>query len=131
MRLQRRSTASGEEASMISLRNRFLISVALTVLLGAVPGYSQPATGRLSGVVRDATGAAVPGATVTITNVATNATQTVTSSADGSYSVNVPPGTYTVTVALRGFGRQTRKELKLDGGAAATADFALEPQLQE
>src|SRR5437899_3659817 len=116
---------------MISLRHRFLSSVALTVLLCAAPAYSQPSTGRLSGVVHDATGAAVPGATVTITNVATNATQTVTSSADGSYSVNVPPGAYTVTVSLRGFGRQTRKELEVDGGGGATADFALEPQLQE
>src|SRR5258705_6380893 len=116
---------------MISLRNRFLMFVALTVLSCAAPAYSQPSTGRLGGVVRDATGAAVPGATVTITNAATNATQTVTSSADGSYSANVPPGTYTVTVSLRGFGRQTRRELKVDGGAAAAADFALEPQLQE
>src|SRR5437867_11885540 len=106
---------------MISLRNRFRSSVALTVLLCAAPAYSQPSTGRISGVVRDATGAAVPGATVTITNVATNAIQTVTSSADGSYSVNVPTGKYTVTVSLRGFGRQTRKEPKVDGGAAAAA----------
>ncbi len=116
---------------MISFRNRFLTCVALTVLLGAAPGYSQPSTGRLSGVIHDATGAAVPGATIAITNASTNATQTVTSSADGSYSVNVPPGAYTVTVSLRGFGRQTRKELKVDGGATVAADFALEPQLQE
>src|SRR5438874_1525196 len=116
---------------MISFCNRFLMSVALTVLWCAAPAYSQPSTGRLSGVVRDATGAAVPGATVTITNASTNATQTVTSAADGSYSVNVPPGAYTVTVSLRGFARQTRKELKVDGGAAVAADFALEPQLQE
>ncbi|PYQ12963.1 MAG: TonB-dependent receptor [Acidobacteria bacterium] len=116
---------------MVSLRIRFLMSVALTVLACVAPAYSQPSPGRILGVVRDSTGAPVPGATVTITNQATGAVQTVTSSADGSYSASLTPGVYSVTVALRGFGRQTRKDLKLDGSAALTADFALEPQLQE
>jgi iron complex outermembrane receptor protein len=82
-------------------------------------------------VVRDATGAGVPGATLTIVNQATNATQTATSSGDGSYSVSLAPGTYSVTVSLKGFGRQTRKDLKLDAGAALTADFALQTQREE
>jgi len=119
---------------MGSLRSRFLMfacprmGVALAVVLFGAPAYSQDA--RIGGVVRDTTGAAVPGVTVTITNQATGATQTATSSADGSYSVTVAPGVYSVSVALRGFGRETRKDVEL-GGGGATADFAIAPRAEE
>jgi iron complex outermembrane receptor protein len=105
------------------------MAVALFAVLAAVPAYSQD--GRISGVVRDTTGAAVPGVTVTITNQATGATQTVTSAADGTYSVAVPPGLYSVTVSLRGFGRQTRRDVELGAGGSPAADFALEPRAEE
>ena len=114
---------------MGSLHSRSLMFVALAVVLCSVPAYSQD--GRISGVVRDTTGAAVPGVTITITNQATGATQTVMSSADGSYIVTLPPGRYSVSVALRGFGRQTRKDVELGGGGAPTADFALEARVEE
>jgi iron complex outermembrane receptor protein len=118
-------------------RHRFaalvsLVSLVLLVLAGlARPALAQPAGIRLSGVVRDASGAAVSGATITFTNQATKATQTATSSADGSYSVSLPPGVYTATATLKGLGQQTRRELKVDSGATPTADFALQTQLEE
>jgi len=83
---------------MISLRNRFLTSVALTVILGAASGYSQTSTGRLSGVIHDATGAAVPGATITITNASTNATQTVTGTKARIGYLTNPPRTFGITL---------------------------------
>ena len=95
---------------MVSLRSRFLMIVSFAAVLYGLPAHAQAQEGRLSGVVRDTTGAAVPGATVTVTNQTTNATQTVTSGADGSFSASLAPGTYSVTVALRGFGRQTKKD---------------------
>ena len=95
------------------------------------PAFGQPAEARLSGVVRDASGAVVSNATVTVTNQATNAARTATSSADGSYSVSVPPGTYSATATLRGLGRQSQRDLKLEAGAALTVDFALQTQLEE
>ena len=114
---------------MVSLRSRFLMIVAFAAVLYGAPAYAQD--GQLRGVVRDATGAAVPGASVTVTNQATGATQTVPSAADGSFSVSLAPGTYSVTVALRGFGRQTKRDLKVDASASAAVEFSLEPQLQE
>src|SRR5689334_7489642 len=110
---------------MLALRVRTLIPVAAMAVLCAAPLRSQPAEGRLSGVVRDTTGAAVPGATVTVTNTASNAIQTATSGADGAYSVSVPPGVYTVVASLRGFGRQTRREIRVDAGATVAGDFTL------
>src|SRR5713101_5370175 len=116
---------------MTSLPKRLTLSLAVAALAYGAPAQAQTKDGRLTGVVRDATGAAVPGATVTITNTVTGATMTVTSSSDGGYGVSVAPGVYTVTTSLRGFARQTRKEVKVDTGGTATADFALEPQLAE
>lgn len=116
---------------MVSLRRRFLTSVALAAVLHSAPAFPQGSDGRITGVVRDATGAALPGATVTITNQATGAIQTVTTTADGTYAVSLAPAVYSVTAALKGFGRQAKRDLKLERGATATADFALEPQLYE
>jgi iron complex outermembrane receptor protein len=116
---------------MSSLRRRVLTSLALAGLLHGAPAFSQPADGRITGVIRDVTGASISGATVTVTNQATNVTQTVTASADGGYSVTAPAGTYSVTVSHRGFGRQMRQNLKLEGGATLTADFSLEAGREE
>ncbi|HEY6547936.1 MAG TPA: TonB-dependent receptor [Vicinamibacteria bacterium] len=96
-----------------------------------MPVHSQSSQGSVAGVVRDASGGALPGVTVTITNLATKATQVVTSSATGAFSVAVPPGVYSVTVTLKGFTRQTRQEVKVEAGGALTADFTLQPGLEE
>jgi hypothetical protein len=52
--------------------------------------------GRITGVVRDASGAAVPGATVTATSQATKDAKTATTANDGSYAISAVPGSYTV-----------------------------------
>jgi iron complex outermembrane receptor protein len=103
---------------------------ALALALCALPALAQ-STGKISGTVRDASGAPVPGATVTVTNQATNATQTATSSADGAFALSVPPGVYSVTVSLKGFGRQTHKDLKLETGITLTSNFSLQTQREE
>src|SRR2546423_1482136 len=103
---------------MISLRRPFPMLAAMAALLVAGTAHAQP-TGRLSGTARDAPGAALPGAAVAIANAATGATQTVTSGTDGTYSATLAPGVYTVTASLRGFGRQTKREVKVEAAAAA------------
>jgi iron complex outermembrane receptor protein len=116
---------------MVSRRNRFLSLAALIAVLFGVTAYAQSNEGRITGVVRDASGAAVPGATITVTNQATNATTTATSGADGSFAVSLLPGTYSVTVSIKGFGPQTQRALKLSAGGAATADFSLQTKRSE
>ncbi len=115
---------------MVSLRNRFL-TAALIAVVCAVPAHAQSPQGQVNGVVRDAAGGALPGATVTVTNQATRAAQNVTSSANGAYSVTLAPGVYSVTAILKGFTRQTQKDLKVDAGATATADFSLQTGREE
>lgn len=85
-----------------------LVAVALLALLFAIGVPSLMAqsagTSALAGTVTDPSGAAIPGATVTITNNATGQTRTANTGSDGSYRFTLlPPGNYKVTFAASGF----------------------------
>ncbi len=69
---------------------------------------AQAGTGAIAVSVTDSAGAVVPNATVTLTNKATNQTQTATTSGDGLYTfVTLQPGTYSVKTTAANFGEQT------------------------
>ncbi len=73
---------------------------------------SQTSKGILSGVVRDATGAAVPGATITATDQDTGETRTVMSEATGAYRIDaISPGNYKVHVEMAGFQKFDAKDV--------------------
>jgi hypothetical protein len=78
-------------------------------LLAGFPlcSFAQFSSG-LQGVVQDASGSVIPGATVVLTNTATSVKQSTTTGAQGEYRfVSLPPGNYEVTVSANGFA--TRK----------------------
>ena len=80
---------------------RALVALALSWLLPAAFAAAQTATSTLSGVVRDESGAAVPGATVTASNVDTGATRKTTTDAAGRYAfASLDPGDYELRVEL-------------------------------
>lgn len=81
------------------------VLVAMCVVLGlAMPGWAQFDTASVLGAVRDASGAVVPGATMTLTSTATGVSQTQLTSAEGDYEfLTVKPGTYLVTAEKPGF----------------------------
>src|SRR5205807_5984563 len=90
-----------------SVRQRTFCVLFAAFLVLAVCGvaWSQTVQGVITGTITDPTGAVVPGATVTITNVGTNISQTTTTGSDGSYRFPlVPPGTYTLEVKAANFG---------------------------
>ena len=74
---------------MISMFPR-AIAVALSLLIISTPAWAQ-SEGKLTGVVRDATNAGIPGATVAATSQSTTNSRTATTGADGSYSLSLPP----------------------------------------
>lgn len=78
----------------------FLVLFALAAaLLSWHPAQAQKITGTITGTVTDSSGAAVSGATVTITNTATNKVQTATTDAQGGYTfAELPESTYTVEI---------------------------------
>jgi hypothetical protein len=76
----------------------------------AAPGAAQSTTGTILGVVKDATGAVLPGATLSVVNEETNVTRLATANAQGEFKIEfLPVGTYRVDVTLDGFKRSTRK----------------------
>jgi len=81
-----------------------LFATFLIILAGAGAAWSQTVQGVITGTITDPSGAVVPNATVGITNVATNISQTTTTGSDGSYRFPlVPPGTYTLVVKVANF----------------------------
>jgi iron complex outermembrane recepter protein len=103
---------------------------ALVVFLCGAPISAQSPQGTISGVVLDATGVAMSGVTVTVTNQATNASQTTTTGTDGTYSLSLAPGAYSVAVSPPGFRRVTRV-VEVATGATNRLDWSLEPLLSE
>ena len=93
----------------------------------SILALAQSNRGGISGTVFDSTGAVVPGATVTITNVATNQEIKVITSEAGTYSVPLlEPVTYNVTVELKGFKTWVKKDVKVDTAIVATVNATLE-----
>jgi hypothetical protein len=101
----------------------------LLTILAPVPAPlgAQVLYGSLVGNVTDETGAALPGATVTITSRATGATRESVTDATGVYRfLNVQSGTYTVTVQLTGFRTFTRAEIPVTLNSVARVDASLQ-----
>ncbi|MDQ3134652.1 MAG: carboxypeptidase-like regulatory domain-containing protein, partial [Acidobacteriota bacterium] len=89
---------------------------------------AQTIFGRISGTVTDASGAVVPGATVTVTNEATQQTRVVVTDADGFYvATSLPVGTYRVIVEVPGFKKSAKTGSDLAADGRLTVDFTLEP----
>jgi hypothetical protein len=87
--------------------------------------HAQSGDARVTGTVTDTTGAAVPGAAVTLTNIDTNAVSKVTSSGNGDFTLNaLPIGNYHAKVVMTGFASQ-EQTIRLDVGAVQTLKFAL------
>lgn len=96
-------------------------------LLFVSPVMAQTESARLVGNVSDQSGAAVPGATLTVTDVSTNRAVTATADDDGAFSVaGLAPGRYSIQVTQSGF-KTTRQDVTLEVQQVATVNFALEP----
>jgi hypothetical protein len=95
-------------------------------LLPGAPMFAS-VTASISGTVKDATGASLPGATVTATDTGTGIRQTRTTNAQGFYSFQeLPLGSYVVTVEQKGFKEYQQTNLVLDVNEARTVDATLQ-----
>lgn len=100
----------------------------LALVLAAAPLHAQSrvTAADVAGIVLDASGAALPGVTVTVTNVETNVSRTVVTDSRGRYiAAALQPGTYRVAAALSGFGDQKREPVTLTLGQEAKIDFTM------
>ena len=106
-----------------------ILALGVLVILAAFgTARAQVSVGQISGTVMDAAGAAVPGATVIVTNEATNAARSVATDENGFYVVtNLPIGSYSVAAERQSFKRIVKTGYNLTADARLTIDFALEP----
>ena len=103
----------------------FTIAVATMV---CVPSslFAQSTTGTIFGSVTDASGAAIPGATITLTETRTEVKQNTVSNSKGEYTYAiVNPGDYSVTVAVTGFKTTTQTGIALAADQNIRVPFAL------
>jgi hypothetical protein len=112
---------------MKSLPTDFLRkAICWTILIcaGAYPTLrAQQIQGAITGTVKDASGAAVPGATVKALNIATNFTVTAKTQGNGSYQTsNLPAGTYKLTITKEGFETETHTEVLVNADRTTTVD---------
>ena len=100
----------------------------LLTLLCVAPLRAQVDAGAILGTVTDASGSAIHGATVTLTNEGTSATTSTTTGNDGIYKFTpVRIGSYKLTVTFQGFETSTRPHVSVDVGENVVADFTLKP----
>ncbi len=122
-----RSEELGSEVDMGNVPSRLLpVAITLVALLVS-PVFSQANYGSLSGTVKDQTGAAVPGADVTITNQGTNASRALVTSDFGTFRVTqLLPTLYEVRVALIGFQTYVGRDVKVNGGGEHSLNVTLD-----
>lgn len=98
--------------------------LALALAL-ASPAFAQEQRGSIEGVVRDASGAVLPGATVDATSNVGPATSTVTDSVGQYRFPALPPGNYKVTANLQGFVSKEVVDVRVGLGQIKKVDFSL------
>jgi hypothetical protein len=109
---------------------RSLLATALLVVALAAPSaLAQTAgTANIEGIVSDATGAVLPGVTVTVRNMDTNATRELVTDDGGRYRASaLQPGRYEVNATLAGFSMTPLSGITASVGSTTTVDVSLRP----
>lgn len=95
-------------------------------LFAAAPAFAQQVTGDIVGTVTDGSGAAVPNAIVTVTNLGTHDVRRIPASSTGDYTASLlNSGDYSITVTAPGFRTLTVARLTLLAGDRARVDAPL------
>jgi hypothetical protein len=112
----------------VCLAMRKTLTASLFVLTCCGLLLAQGYTGRVLGTVTDSTGAALKGATITITDPARGVSRTLSTDDAGAYAApNLSPGTYTVKAEAKGFGAVERQNVIIEVAKDALIDFSLQP----
>ena len=111
--------------------NRLAFALCL-IIAGSMLTPAQTSRGTVSGVVKDQTGAVIPGATVTLTNTDTTVERNVTTNDEGFYRFDaVDLGNYSVRIAATNFGTATKTGIIVNANQTSAVDADLIPGAQE
>ena len=107
---------------------RLTCTLSALLLCFALSSFGQAVNATLLGTVTDASGAVVPNAKVTITEVNTGVGRSGQTNESGNYTFpNLPPGQYSVTVEAAGFKKETRRDIALAVNSTQRVDIQLQP----
>ena len=108
---------------------KWVLALCLIIFLGILGAgllFGQSTYGSLTGQVTDPSEAAIPGATVTLTNTGTNYVQTATSDTTAFYSFRlVPPGEYVLKVSAHGFADYVQSGITINANVSATQNVRM------
>jgi Carboxypeptidase regulatory-like domain len=108
------------------MKRRSFVVLIVVVLGVAGPAFAQNA--QITGTLKDQSGGVLPGASVSARNQETGLSRTAVTDSGGEYRLPaLPPGTYTVSAELQGFGSESRNDLTLVIDQTAIIDFTLRP----
>src|SRR5437667_827963 len=106
---------------------RFVTAIVVLIALPACLVFAQTSTATILGVVKDTTGALIPGVSITIKHTDTGQTRTAISSETGDYIVALlPVGEYEITTTMPSFKQDVRRGINLVVGQQAVIDLTLE-----
>src|SRR5207245_52077 len=104
-----------------------VVALALLPWMSPRPASAQAVSGTILGTVRDSSGAAMPGATITLVNTETGLSRTVVTDPSGEFTAPLlPTGTYSVTAEMSGFKKVSLANLHLGVDQKLRADLKLE-----
>ena len=122
-----RQDASPAARSCDRSPSRYLLAICVLMLMLSGSVFAQTTFGTITGVVRDTTGAVVPGAPITITNEDTGLTYKATSSPSGFYTeTNLLPGSYSIHAVAPGFKEFVVTGVHLNANQTANVDATLQ-----
>ena len=105
----------------------FATAIVVLIALPTCLVFAQTSTATILGVVKDTTGALIPGASITVKHTETGQTRTAISSETGDYNVPLlPVGAYEITTTMPGFKQQVRSGIDLVVGQQAVINLTLE-----
>src|SRR5438445_6440514 len=124
-----RGTEEGKMSQQIRVQgitSISLLSCMLAVTILRQPAAAQSIFGAIVGTVTDATGAVIPGAKITATNIRTNEKREFTTNEFGTYELNnLFPGTYVIEGERAGFVKHRHENIELADNQNIRADFTL------
>ncbi len=125
---ERRSRERQRGSHLAAKAARFLLASAVALLLCSLPAFSQTYKGTIRGVVTDTSGAIVPGATVTVTDVQRGTKRTLVTNDAGVYvAPDLVPSTYAIQVSAKGFATVEHGDIELGVAQDLSVNFIIKP----
>src|SRR5438270_3628429 len=123
-----RFSGTGEQvAKRLHFRTASLFLLAIGIMLSISPLRAQSTYGSVTGLVTDASGAAMAGAQVTLTNLGTSDRRTQSTGNDGLYLFpNLLPGRYSIDIEKPGFKKYSRPEVVVEVNQTAHIDAIMQ-----